>query len=50
MNENTKSKIKVQNKHYQVYAKKGWQETDFGVLRVSLRNINDLILQTKTSY
>ena len=46
MNENIKSKIKAKNKLYQVYVKKGRQET----LVDSVRNLNDLILQTKTSY
>ena len=35
MNENTKSKIKAKNKLYQVYVKKGRQETDFCALEES---------------
>ena len=50
MNENIKSKIKAKNKLYQEYVKKGRQETDFCALEESVRNLNDLILQTKTSY
>ena len=50
MNENIKSKIKAKNKLYQEYAKKGSQEIDFCALEDSVRNLNDLILQTKTSY
>ena len=50
MNENIKSKIKAKNKLYQVYIKKGRQETDFFHLEESGCNLNDLILQTKTSY
>ena len=40
---NQKSKL------YQVYVKKGRQETDFYAFEESVRNLNDLILQTKTS-
>ena len=43
------SKIKAKNKLYRLYVKKGRQETDFCALRKSVRNLNDLILQTKTS-
>ena len=50
MNENIKSKIKAKYKIYQKYVKKGRQETDFYALEESVRNLNDLILQTKTSY
>ena len=50
MNENIKSKIKAKNKLYQEYVKKGRQETDFCALEESVRNLNDLMLQTKTSY
>ena len=50
MNENIKSKIEAKNKLYQEYVKKGRQETDFCDLEESVRNLNDLILQTKTSY
>ena len=50
MNENIKSKIEAKNKLYQEYVKKGRQETDFCALEESVRNLNDLILQTKTSY
>ena len=50
MNENIKSKIKAKNKLYQVYVKKGRQETNFCALEESVRNLNDLIQQTKTSY
>ena len=50
MNENIKSKIKTKNKLYQEYVKKGRQETDFCALEESVRNLNDLILQTKISY
>ena len=50
MNENTKSKIKAKNKPYREYVKKGRQETDFCAFEESLRNLNDLILQIKTSY
>ena len=48
--EDIKSKIKAKNKLYQVHVKKGSQETDFCTLEESVRNLNDLILQTKTSY
>ena len=50
MNESIKSKIKAKNKLYQVYVKKGRQETDFCAFGKSVRNLNDLILQIKTSY
>ena len=50
MNENIKLKIKAKNKLYQEYVKKGRQETDFCALEESIRNLNDLILQTKISY
>ena len=50
MNENIKSKINANCKSYQVYVKKGRQETDFYALEESVSNLNDLILQTKTSY
>ena len=50
MNKNIKSNVKAKNKLYQNYVKKGRQETDFCALEVSVRNLNDLILQTKTSY
>ena len=50
MNENIKSKIKAKNKLYQEHVQKGRQETDFCVLEESVRNLNDLILQSKTSY
>ena len=50
MNENIKSKIEAKNKLYQEYVKKGRQETDFCALEESVRNLNDLILQTKTSH
>ena len=49
MNENIKSKINAKNKLYQVYVKKGGQETDFCALEGSVRNINDMILLTKSS-
>ena len=45
MNENIKSK----NKLSQVYIKKCRFDTYFGVLEESACNLNDLILQTKTS-
>ena len=50
LRQNNKSKIKAKNKLYQVYVRKGRQETDFCALEESLHNLNDLILQTKTSY
>ena len=50
MSQNIKSKIKAKNKLYQVHIKKGRQETAFCALEESVRNLNDLILQTKTSY
>ena len=50
MNENIKSKIKAKDKIYQEYVKKGRQETDFCALEESVRNSNDFILQSKTSY
>ena len=50
MNENIKSKIKAKNKLYQEYVKKGRQETDFCDLEESVRNLNDLMLRTKTSF
>ena len=50
MNENIKSKIKAKNELYQVYVKKGRQETGFCALEGSVRNLSDQILQTKTSY
>ena len=50
MNENIKSKIKTKNKLYQGYFKKSRQETNFCALEESVRNLNDLILQTKISY
>ena len=50
MNENIKSKIKAKNKLYQEYVKKGREEIYFCALEESVRNLNDLILQTKTSY
>ena len=50
MNENIKSKTKAKNKLYHEYVKKDWQETDFCTLEESVRNLNDLVLQTKTSY
>ena len=50
MNENIKSKIEAKNKLYQEYVKKGRKETDFYALEESVRNLNNLILQTKTSY
>ena len=50
MNENIKSKIKVKNNLYQECVKKGRQETDFCGPKESIRNLNDLILQTNTSY
>ena len=50
MNENIKSKIEAKNKLCQVYVKKGRQETDLCALEESVRNFNDLILQTKTFY
>ena len=50
MNENIKSKIKAKNKLYKEYVKKGRQKTDFCTLEESVRNLYDLILQTKTSY
>ena len=43
-------KKKRKNNFYQVYVKKGSQETDSCALEESVRNLNDLILQTKTSY
>ena len=45
-----KSKIKAKIKLYQVYVKKSRQETDFYAFEESVRNLNDLILQTKTCY
>ena len=48
MNENIKSKIEAKNKLYQEYVKKSRQETDFSALEECVRNLNDLILQTKT--
>ena len=50
MNENMKSKIEAKIKLYQVYVQKGRQETDFYAFEESVRNLNDLILQNKTSY
>ena len=50
MNENIKSKVRAKNKHCQVYVKKSRQETDFCALEETVRNLNGLILQTKTSY
>ena len=50
MNENIKSKIKAKNKLCQVYVRKSKQETDFCALGESVRNLNDLLLQTKTYY
>ena len=50
MKENIKSKIKAKNKLYQEFVKKGRQETDFCDLEEFVRNLNDLILQIKTSY
>ena len=50
LNENIKSKIEAKNKLYREYVKKGRQETDFCALEECVRNLNDLILQTKTSY
>ena len=49
-NEDIKSNIKAKNKLYQVYVNKGRQETDFCTLEEPVRNLNDLILQTKTLY
>ena len=49
-NEDIKSNIKAKNKLYQVYVNKGRQETDFCALEEPVRNLNDLILQTKTLY
>ena len=49
MNENIKSKIKSKNKLDQEYIQKGRQETHFCALEETVRNLNDLILQTKTS-
>ena len=49
-NENIKSKIKTKNELYHVYAKICSQETDFCALEESVRNLKDLILQTKTCY
>ena len=42
--------MKANNKFYQAYDKKGRQETDFCALEESVHNLNDLIIQTKTSY
>ena len=50
INENIKSKIKTKNKLYLEYVKKGRQEIDFCALEESIFSLNDLILQTKTSY
>ena len=50
MNENIKSKTKPKNKLYQEYAKKDRQESDFCALEETVRNLNNLLLQTKTSY
>ena len=50
MNENIKSKVKAKNKLDQVYVINGRQETDFCALEGSVNNLNDLILQSKTSY
>ena len=50
MNENIKSKIKAKNMPYQVYIKKSKWETGFCALEESVRNLNDLVLQTKTPY
>ena len=47
---NIKSKTKAKNKPYLEYVKKGRQEIDFCALEESVRNLNDLILQTKASY
>ena len=46
-NENIKSKIKAKNKLYQVYVKKGRQETDFCALQESVRNLNDRYYKPK---
>ena len=43
-------KNKSKNKLYHEYVKKDRQETDFCTLEESVRNLNYLILQTKTSY
>ena len=50
MNENIKSKIKVKNKLYQAHMKTGRPETHFCALEELVRKLNDLTLQTKTSY
>ena len=50
MNENIKSKIKAKNELYEEYVKKGRQKTNFCTLEESVRNLYDLILQTKISY
>ena len=50
MDENIKLKTKAKSKLYQVYVKKDRQETEFCALEESVRNLNDLILRTKTSY
>ena len=50
INENIKSKIKAENMPYQVYIKKSKWETGFCALEESVRNLNDLVLQTKTPY
>ena len=50
MNDTIESKIKAKNRIYQVYVKKGKQKTDFCALEESVRNLNYLILQSKTSY
>ena len=47
MNKNIKSKIEAKNTSF---IKKDRQETDFCALEESICNLNDMILQSKTSY
>ena len=50
MNENIKWKIKAKNKLYQVFINRARQEIKLCALEEPVRNLHDLILQTKTSY
>ena len=50
MNENIKWKIKAKNKLCQVFINRARQEIKLCALEEPVRNLHDLILQTKTSY
>ena len=50
MNENIKWKIKAKNKLYQVFFNRARQEIKLCALEEPVRNLHDLILQTKTSF